>query len=330
MLTELHLKNFRGFKDLTVAPLKPINLIIGQNNTGKTALLESLAFLLGQPPGTGNFAGLFRTPTGDWNENFWKWLFHNKDIESKVEIKAAFDNQEEFSIHLLKSNPQIPDYDGEHRRFDELTQAGKFPVFVPRDRKHAGLKLGVLSSHPTYPNPRQDALDYNRIVLQRKRKDVVALLKQIEPRLESIDALNIQTDANNSTEPFLYADVGLEEMIPVSQLGQGFNRLLSVFSQIITSRANVLLIDEIENGLHHSVLRTVWAGLFNAARDLNLQIFATTHSWECVLAADKSASEQPKYELNLIRLDRIGPNVKATIVDKQALEVAKSHDWEMR
>src|ERR1043166_6333331 len=99
------------------------------------------------------------------------------------------------------------------------------------------------------------------------------LLKNLEPRLESVDALNLGSD------PLLFADLGFSEMIPVTQLGQGFNRLLDIYSKIVTADANVLLIDEIENGLHHSIQPIIWEGLFNAARELDVQIFATTHSW---------------------------------------------------
>jgi AAA15 family ATPase/GTPase len=92
----------------------------------------------------------------------------------------------------------------------------------------------------------------------------------------------------------------------------------------------ILLIDEIENGLHHSVLSTIWQGLFHAAEEMDVQIFATTHSWECVLAADEAARKEPQYDLNLIRLDRVSDNIKATIIDKSALNTAKELHWEMR
>ncbi len=149
-------------------------------------------------------------------------------------------------------------------------------------------------------------------------------MQKVEPRLQAVESLQ------TGNEPLLYADVGLSEMIPVTQMGQGFGRLLDIYSEIVAAEAKVLLIDEIENGLHHSVLSTIWKGLFHAAREADIQVFATTHSWECVLAADKAADGEPEYDLNLIRLDRVDDNVKATIVDKDALNTAKELHWEMR
>ncbi|MEI2722323.1 MAG: AAA family ATPase [Verrucomicrobiota bacterium] len=316
MLTNVHLKNFRGFKDTTVGPLKRVNLIIGQNNTGKTGLLEALALLLADPPrSAGNLPSLFRTASGDHNENFWKWLCYNKDPKNNVEITGKFDGLSQFGVWLgAASQPQ--------GQFHHAGTLGNIPFYTLGQRVNALLKASTFSTHPT--NPRQDAIDYNRVVLRRKKKQVEGLLQKIEPRLQAVETLQ------TGSEPLLYADVGLSEMIPVTQLGQGFSRLLDIYSEIVAAEAKVLLVDEIENGLHHSVLPTIWRGLFNAAKEVEVQIFATTHSWECVLAADAAAREDSSYELNLIRLDRVNDNVKATIIDKDALSTAKELHWEMR
>ena len=125
-------------------------------------------------------------------------------------------------------------------------------------------------------------------------------------------------------------DLALKEMIPVTQMGQGFNRLLNIYSEVIASEVNVLLIDEIENGLHYSVMPQVFEGLFNAVKELDIQIFATTHSWECIVAADAAARKSTPYDLNVIRLDRVEDNVKATIMDDKTLATARDLDWEMR
>jgi len=150
------------------------------------------------------------------------------------------------------------------------------------------------------------------------------LLKKVEPRLQAIESLQ------TGKEPLLFADVGLSEMIPVTQWARVFSRLLHIYSELVAAESKVLLIDEIENGLHYSVLPTIWKGLFNAAEEVDVQIFATTHSWECVLAADVAAREEKEYDLNLIRLDRVGDNVKATAIGIDALESAKELHWEMR
>ena len=316
MLTNIHLKNFRGFRDTKVEPLKRVNLIVGQNNTGKTGLLEALALLLAESTqNAGSLPHLFRSISGDTIENFWKWLCYDKDAKNAVEIRARFDNLPEFGVWL--GSKGLPG--GGCHASGEL---GKIPFYVLGHRKSALLKASIFSTHPT--NPRQDAIDYNRVVQRRKKSHVEGLLKKVEPRLQAIETLQ------TGNEPLLYADVGHSEMLPITQMGQGFNRLLKIYSEMVAAEAKVLLIDEIENGLHHSVLPTIWRGLFHAAAEVDVQIFATTHSWECVLAAHEAAEGEPNYALNLIRLDRVGDNIKATIIDKDALGTAKELQWEMR
>ncbi len=61
-----------------------------------------------------------------------------------------------------------------------------------------------------------------------------------------------------------------------------------------------------------------------------VQLFATTHSWECVLAADEAARNQSSYDLNLIRLDRVDDEIKSSIIDEKTLATAKEFEWEMR
>src|SRR5450756_928752 len=80
MLKSLQIKNFRGLRDLKIEPLKRVNLITGQNNTGKTGVLEALVLLLDDQTQAyrNRLPNLFRTVGGDWNENYWKWLYYNK------------------------------------------------------------------------------------------------------------------------------------------------------------------------------------------------------------------------------------------------------------
>src|SRR5260370_20033466 len=179
MLTSVHLKNFRGFKDTTVGPLKRVNLIVGQNNTGKTGLLEALALLLRNPTQNAlDLPQLFRSVGGDANENFWKWICYKKDAKNGVEIRAKFDTLAEFGIWLGEETNYPP------RASLAGTRIGNMPLFIWGEPPAAILKPSVFSTHPT--NPKQDAVDYNRVVLRRKKRQVEDLLKKVEPRLQAI------------------------------------------------------------------------------------------------------------------------------------------------
>jgi AAA15 family ATPase/GTPase len=331
MLRSISIKHFRAFQALELGPLNRVNLILGQNNAGKTAVLEALALLLrDEHDARGPLPAMFRPvsgassrvdfPTGltQGDTSLWPWFFYNKDRSKPAEVHGDFERLGKFGIILKDYTVSSPGAEGSPLHLSiPYTNA-----FAVGGRSTAGARFHAFSTFPS--DPRQDAIDFNRVVIRRRKKQVEALLQKIEPRLQSIESLQ------TGNEPLLYADIGLSELIPVTQLGQGFNRLLDIYSELVASEARVLLIDEIENGLHYSVLKTVWSGLYAAASEMDVQIFATTHSWECVLAADEAASKRENYELTLIRLDRVDDEIKGTVIDQQALETAKQLHWEMR
>jgi hypothetical protein len=210
---------------MKIEPLKRNNLIIGQNNTGKTGVLEALVLLLEDQSQNvrNNLPNLFRTSGGDWNENFWKWLFHNKSAAKNLEIKASFDAQKDYGVIFQPDAANPINYDSSLLHpVGQIANAAGFGVGkqVPR------LKIAVFSTHPS--NPTQDAIDYNRVILKRRKKQVEKMLREIEPRLEAVEALQTGQPGSSSS-PLIYADLGLSEMIPVTQLGQGFNRLLDIY-----------------------------------------------------------------------------------------------------
>ena len=81
MLTSLHIKNFRGFRDLTIQPLARVNLIAGKNNVGKTGILEALFLLFPVIGKFYSFPSIFRSGLNNKDdiENYWRWLPYKKD-----------------------------------------------------------------------------------------------------------------------------------------------------------------------------------------------------------------------------------------------------------
>ena len=93
------------------------------------------------------------------------------------------------------------------------------------------------------------------------------------------------------------------------------------------AKGGVILIDEIENGLHHSVFSKVWQAIDQAARELDVQVIATTHSWECIVAASQSLEPD---RLQLTRLDLDDECVRAIQFVPEHLEAAIDLGWEVR
>jgi AAA15 family ATPase/GTPase len=93
----------------------------------------------------------------------------------------------------------------------------------------------------------------------------------------------------------------------------------------------VVLVDEIETGFHYSVLPKVWQAIARVAREMNTQVFATTHSRECLIAAHQAFSKSEIYDFRLFRLE-FGAEGKNRVVayDRELLEFVLERDWEVR
>ena len=93
------------------------------------------------------------------------------------------------------------------------------------------------------------------------------------------------------------------ERIPVGSLGDGIWRLLGVALALVRASGGVLLVDEIDTGLHYSVLVDMWRLVFETARKLDVQVFATTHSRDCYEAL-AAVTEPDRTEISLQRIER--------------------------
>jgi hypothetical protein len=318
MLTSLHIENFRAFRELRIDGLARVNLITGANNTGKTALLEGLVLFLDKTDSERirQLERQFRPVVpGDSSPDFWDWLLTDRASEGQCLFTGVF-------------YPAIQGSRGWTFKQQATNKTGPFALGTRQawpfgNRSTSSEKLTAFS---TIPGRRGNgAIAYNRVILKKRRKPVENLLREIEPRLVTVESLQVRPNS-----PMLYADIGLPEMFPVTQLGQGFNRLLEIYSELVVEEAGSVLIDEIENGLYWKTLPIVWRGLFAAAREWDVQIFATTHSAECIRAADEAARLGGKYDLAVIRLDRVDGEIKATTMGEETLRTAKEFGWELR
>ena len=97
-----------------------------------------------------------------------------------------------------------------------------------------------------------------------------------------------------------------------------------------TARAGFLLIDEAENGIHHTIQRDFWRMVLLTAQENNVQVFATTHSWDCVAGFAQAAVAAEGVEGALVRLDSDGEGIRAVEYSERQLRVAAEQGIEVR
>ncbi len=117
--------------------------------------------------------------------------------------------------------------------------------------------------------------------------------------------------------------------MPLRTFGDGVNRLFGVILSLCNAKDGILVVDEIDNGLHYSVQSQIWKIVFRLAKTLNVQVFATSHSWDCVRAFQQAASDSPEDGV-LVRLTKRQENVAATLFTERELEIATRDQIEVR
>lgn len=124
---------------------------------------------------------------------------------------------------------------------------------------------------------------------------------------------------------------GLQSRIPLRALGDGVVRAVNLSVEAVSAAGGMLLIDEIDTGLHYSIMADIWRLLFRVAKDLNVQVFATTHSWDCIEAFNEAAQEtEGDDEAMLIRLGRFKGDVVSTLYSKSELNTVTRGHIEVR
>ena len=361
MYTSFQIKNFRSFDNLKLDNLARVNLISGKNNVGKTALLEALfiycgSYDLGLLLTVNNLRGIerFRYDFSNSTQTIWDSFFNGFDNKNQIELTG---NHKSFNRHTMRIRivsekheldeiirtvqPRKNETDGsvsysrtsqaislEHE--DAAKNVSKYYMLLDRQGKLDSLSVPPALT-PAFifrigrPVMADDAEKYGNLIRLKQEKMVLNILRKVEPRLQRLEVFPV---AGVST---IHGDIGLSELVPLQLMGDGLNRLVSIIVNMGNLRDGVLLIDEVENGLHYSVLKEVWEGISEAADAFNVQVFATTHSFECIRAAHEAFAEADSYDFRYHRLDRTKTGgIRVVSYDEDVMEAAIEIDSEVR
>ena len=325
MIQFLELKNFRAFEHIRFEDLGRANLIIGRNNTGKTSVLEALVLTVGSGSQIAGLPSTFRDNVKqDDFRNYWSYIAHDEMWEG-FEIRT--DRRELIALLKPQSVVQLIDKsDG-----NKATQIGTISLDQVQFRgKETRLRTAIL---PTKAAPPQTISElFNQIApLDPENEDKLQdlLRSSIEPRLKRLR----YAKPKGTNTHLVYVDLGKGPMLPFTQLGQAFSRVLEIYCEIFANQPKIILIDEIENGLYHEGMEDFWKGLFEVLEDQDVQLFATTHSRECMEAAHRAAGPRGEYPLRFLRLDRRVDHpekIVATTFGQEEMQTAMDSRLEMR
>ncbi len=342
MLERIKITNFRRFRELEVPRTTRINVITGSNNAGKTSLLEAI-FLLssgGNPIGV-NIGRDLRGLAEDTQkpaavrEILWKPMFSALDTGTPIEIAAHHTDSGSISVKIA-----LEEAAKTWRKEDAFADPYLVCTFFRDNGQIAtsvyrltDVGIEFMSGQAEIPFTAKILLPYLDTtgseaagllgaLRQRKQGDLVLeALRVIEPRLRSIE------DNSVSGAPMIWGDIGLSELVPLPVMGGGIVRIASLALAMATVAGGVLLVDEIENGVHHSVLSNVWRVIDDTSRKLGIQVFATTHSYECLQAAASAIEDD---DLSIHRLEVNEDESRCVTLDRSQIDGIIEYGMEVR
>lgn len=360
MLTSLHIKNFKNLKDFKINSLERVNLITGKNNTGKSSILEALA-LYESKGDIGLLTSLLEN-RGEPNKarivtdrketlKAFSSIYTNRYFDDTIiRIGVAGDTLKDVLTLEIKN------YKDEYYTNESGDEVHK-RIFVNDNKYNIGLKINFNESSDLikinrpferikstfsqedkkgifqFINPRdidkeQNSLLWDNIILTDKEEAVIKGLKIIEPNVERIAF--IEEGNWNGRFPVIKVK-GEKQVLPLKSMGDGINRILTIILALVNAEGGMLLIDEFENGLHHTVQEQLWKMIFLLAEELDIQVFATTHSEDCIRGFENVLNDYD-IETNgkLIRLDKKGDEIVQVEFDKEELKVATDFGIEIR
>lgn len=300
----IHIENFRGIDSLEVLDCNRINVLIGRNNVGKSSILESIFLTTGMsnaqlPLSINMFRGVMPQDISNL-----KYLFHNMETSLQPEMKLEFSNGYERGLTLSPLTQTISDLSTSAKTINSGTLQSMiglllnfYEKYPEKDVERYQSKLDFLANGAIVPsidnkyfeeinatylhsdNSKTNYIDpVSKIVKEKKSGTLLELITKFDSDIESFNLL---------PDGLYLGKKGMDKLMLCNVAGDGLKKFITIIANIIANQNSVILIDEIENGIHYSSYPLLWETLFESAQKSENQLFITTHSWEELVALQK-------------------------------------------
>ena len=362
-LPSLSIEGFRGIKRLWLPKLGRATLLTGRNGVGKTTVLEAARIWAAR--GTREAIGSLLldreeiTSKGDGQIDqddgaFVKTLFWERDPNKsdKIVIGPNSSNDRELleltyiesysktvTAGRLKMKKIIGDFPTPQyvqmgikfgKKNDSMILGSSILDSSSTDREF-DFNSDVENVHFTWLDPRLSSTQaivgfWTEFALTPTESKAVESLNVVtKERIERIAVVG-KGNAQKIIVKMEHADTP----VPLKSLGDGATKLLAVASAISCSRGGFLFIDEAEIGIHYTAQSSFWKMVLQAAYDNDVQVIATTHSFDCVKGFAEAAVENKTVDGILVRIEEGDDSQKAITFDESELEVVARRGIEVR
>jgi predicted ATPase len=357
MIQRLRLKGFKAFELIELQHLAQITLIGGENSVGKSSILEAIFLFFDR-----------RNPEMILRQFGWRGLnrvflaadqlfspiFHDYLLTQDIVISLLVDGVEErlklrFSEKqalrrisfekvknkglaqtrtdekpVVKAKLDLEYTKGQFTDTSTLVVAAKGLV-LRDENERIDDRPAIYVSPRTPSTPAEDAQRFGELDIRGEVDGAVEFLKKFDPRINGL------TSVFYGDSSVIHADIGLPRKVPLPHLGEGLSFLLSAYLAVSAVKHGILLVDEVGTGIHYHLLPTFWSAIASAVKKFECQLIATTHSYECLEAANTGLKGLFEPNFTYIRLDRQkSGKIKPTSFTFPVFQTALESGWEVR
>ncbi|MCX7407102.1 MAG: AAA family ATPase [Planctomycetales bacterium] len=375
MIESLQVEGFRAFQKFSMSGLGRINLIVGENNSGKTSVLEAVQLVASR----GDLLAL-SSITGRRGERFWNetdrsvrseidigHLFYGHDFQLGANLKitaiggvlagqldlqvipfarnhptlfeepvdTGFDPEPRFPLTVLSLRASGDTVQNREPVAFPITFRGGMSLEYARRSRPVVAEGGEIEFVATAGLSIDElVVRFESVVANPEEKLVYEALGCIEPDIERLVTVSseIRRGGYPSGRGAFYAKLrNVPNRIPLGVMGDGMWRMLAIVLALVRARNGILLIDEIDTGLHHTVVQRMWKLIYEAGAPdkLNVQVFATTHSADCVKALSSICEDNPTARnVSIQRVERDASN--SVVIKEDGIIAVTEHNIEVR
>lgn len=335
VINSIEIRNFKCFNALSIEDCGRINVLVGDNGAGKTALIEAIFLALGPSPEIAlrfrqqrGLESAFAGPVPQIEEALWRSLFYKNDWDKPISVNLKGDGAEARSVEVFLGHSQLTlpvESSGTASRTSPIVPSGTMSTESRTSPIGFRWRNSIGEEREIFPRVKQtgieiegtgeDLSDFFYFAANQTIQSVEnatrfsdlsragranRFIELFTKEYEWIDNLNIEVLAGF---PVIYATLRDGQKLPLPYISGGLNRIVGILLAIVSRARSVILIDEAENGIYHQHYRAMWDALITLSRSHNSQLFTTTHNEEWIEGLFEAAGKDVD-DISLWRIER--------------------------
>ena len=303
-IQQIHIKNFKCFDDFTTEGFSRVNLIGGKNNVGKTAFMEACYVNVHAQETYSFVRALEGIKFMRENLNILFGLKDNTQLFIEQSNHIFVDSNCNKVSYRINDNEGIKTYHFQFKNQTVEVNVNEFSfekIDIPNIKfiDNFGLdSIEIISN-------------YSSVQKKDQEDSLNTILNTFDPSIEAFKIIDEKPQCKSNGQ-----------YLEVTEFGDGVRHLISIVTSLYASENGYLFIDEMDNGIHYSLLENLWTNILTLSKKLNVQVFATTHSKECIESFNRAQQALDDKESRYFELARNIKNNQIFMRDLDAEQLA--------